>query len=129
MIVWGGDNGSSPFFNTGGLYDPVGNSWVAGGASTSGAPADRTIHTAVWTGSRMIVWGGSGDSSVLNSGGLYDPVGNSWAATATLGAPSGRTAHTSVWTGSTMIVWGGTSGSTTFNTGGQYTILSLFVKN
>jgi hypothetical protein len=129
MIVWGGGTGSSPFFNTGGLYDPVGNSWAAGGTTTSGAPADRTGHLAVWTGSRMIVWGGTDDTShAVNSGGLYDPVGNSWAATATLGAPAPRNSFTVVWTGSKMIVWGG-SGGTTLNTGGLYTLLSVYSKN
>jgi hypothetical protein len=129
MIVWGGNSGTTPYFNTGGIYDPAGNSWTAGGTTTSGAPADRTGNSAVWTGSRMIVWGGIGDAgSVINTGGLYDPVGNSWATTTTLGAPAGRTGFAAVWTGSKMIVWGGLDG-TTLNTGGQYTLLSVYSKN
>ena len=32
------------------------NTWTA--TSTAGAPAARAYHTAVWTGSEMIVWGG-----------------------------------------------------------------------
>jgi hypothetical protein len=31
--------------------------------TTTGAPAARNGHTAVWTGGEMIVWGGSGDGS------------------------------------------------------------------
>ncbi len=42
--------------NDGGQYDPVGNAWTA--TTTTGAPSARQYHTAVWTGSRMIVWGG-----------------------------------------------------------------------
>ena len=38
----------------------------------------RMSHTAVWTGNEMIVWGGNGDSGVLDTGGRYDPVTNSW---------------------------------------------------
>jgi len=33
--------------------------WQRPITSTIGAPAARTGHTAVWTGSEMIVWGGS----------------------------------------------------------------------
>jgi N-acetylneuraminic acid mutarotase len=59
MIVWGGAesiNGSFSYFNDGGRYNPAANSWTA--VTTAGAPAARTVHTAVWTGSEMIVWGG-----------------------------------------------------------------------
>src|SRR5262249_19725959 len=35
--------------------------------STTGAPAGRQYHTAVWTGSEMIVWGGY-NSSALKTG-------------------------------------------------------------
>src|SRR5438046_2115510 len=36
------------------------DTWTA--TSTTGAPAARERHTAVWTGSEMIVWGGAGSS-------------------------------------------------------------------
>jgi N-acetylneuraminic acid mutarotase len=78
--------------------------------ATSGAPVARASHVAVWTGSRMIVWGGTG-TGIANSGGLYDPVANGWTATTTTGAPTATGAQTAVWTGSKMVVWGG-SGST-----------------
>ena len=55
MIVWGGYEGSN-YWNTGGRYNPSTNSWTA--TSTTNAPAGRSSHTAVWTGSEMIVWGG-----------------------------------------------------------------------
>ena len=48
--------------NDGGRYNPAANSWTA--VSTTGAPAARDYHTAVWTGSEMIVWGGDNGSSV-----------------------------------------------------------------
>ena len=59
--------------NDGGRYNPAGNSWTA--VSTTGAPAARYHHTAVWTGSEMIVWGGYNGSSYLNDGGRYNPAG------------------------------------------------------
>jgi hypothetical protein len=54
--------------NTGGVYDPGADTWAA--TSTANAPAAREMHTAVWTGSEMIVWGGLGVAA-LNTGGVY----------------------------------------------------------
>ena len=123
MIVWGGaDNGGS--FNPGGRYYPAGNSWSA--VSTAAAPAARHHHTMVWTGSEMIVWGGTSDflgRFSTNTGGRYNPAGNSWSAVSTAGAPAARQFHTAVWTGSEMIVWGGRSQRDTggsFNDGARY---------
>src|SRR5439155_7845142 len=88
--------------NTGGRYNPSTDTWT--GASTTNAPLARTGHTAVWTGSEMIVWGGE-DSGLnpLNTGGRYNPGTNTWIATSTTNAPAARDYHTAVWTGSDMI--------------------------
>ena len=91
--------------NTGGRYNPSTDSWTA--TSTTNAPTARVGHTAVWTGSEMIVWGGDGDIGCLNTGGRYNPSTDSWTATSTTNAPAARDGHTAVWTGSEMIVWGG----------------------
>jgi len=103
MIVWGGSDGSYP--TTGARYDPVTNSWTS--TSIEPVPSPRDQHTAVWTGSLMIVWGGETWESFLNTGGRYDPATHTWTPTSMLGAPSPRTGHTAVWTGSEMVVWGG----------------------
>src|SRR5439155_15313741 len=57
------------------------DTWTA--TSTTNVPTDRYIHSAVWTGSEMIVWGGSPNASItyLNTGGRYNPSSNSWIAT------------------------------------------------
>lgn len=81
--------------------------------STTGAPSPRTGHTAVWTGSEMIVWGG--EPATL-AGGRYDPATDVWRPLSVVGAPSPRRDHTAVWTGSEMFVWGGTAGAN----GGRY---------
>ena len=119
MIVWGGSfwNGSYHYFNTGGRYNPSTDSWVA--SSTAGAPTGRSEHTAVWTGSEMIVWGGRDGSNYLNTGGRYNPSIDSWTATNLANAPTVRGHHTAVWTGREMIVWGGYDGSY-LTTGGRY---------
>jgi hypothetical protein len=78
------------------------DTWAA--TSITNAPAARGGHTAVWTGSEMIVWGGDSDHH-LKTGGRYNPSTDSWTATSTADAPNGREFHTAVWTGSEMIVW------------------------
>lgn len=118
MIVWGGNDATGvTYFNTGGQYDPVTDTWTAT-ATTAGVPGPRSQHVAVWTGLKMVVWGGV-DGLLPTTGGQYDPVANSWTATSTTGVPPGRQRATAVWTGSKMIVWGGFDG-TRVNTGGQY---------
>jgi N-acetylneuraminic acid mutarotase len=121
MIIWGGyfNNGSDNYLNTGGRYDPGADSWTA--TSTTNAPAGRELHTAVWSGSEMVVWGGSNNVSYFNTGGSYNPGTDSWTATNTTNAPDGRSWHTAVWTGSQMIVWGGGGNcGPQCNTGGRY---------
>jgi len=109
MIVWGGDLGGNPSAtNTGGIYDPAARTWKS--TSTTGAPTARFGHTAVWTGSKMLVWGGFGVANLEDAGGIYDPESDTWAPMSTMGQPPPRFAHTVVWTGSKMIVWGGAGG-------------------
>ena len=54
-------------FEHGGRYDPH-NSWTS--TTTTNAPTGQDRHTAVWTGSEMIVWGGNGPHS-QNRGEVY----------------------------------------------------------
>ena len=120
MIVWGGlDDSTFVDVNTGGRYNPNTNSWTA--TSPNNVPQAREKHTAIWTGSDMIVWGGFNNDSFedLNTGGRYNPNTNSWTATSTT-APDAREQHTAVWTGSEMVIWGGQSFSQPFDTGGRY---------
>ena len=70
MIVWGG-------IGEGGLSEH----WreiqsehrQLGSDRTTSAPTPRCQHTAVWTGSEMIVWGGADDVGNLDTGGRYNP--------------------------------------------------------
>jgi hypothetical protein len=76
MIVWSTGNG--------GRYDPVADAWQP--MSQTNAPATRVNYSFIWTGSRAIVWGGNtfsgGEQQYrLNTGGLYDPVADSWTPT------------------------------------------------
>ena len=84
------------------------NSWTA--TSTTNAPDARQNHTAVWTGTAMIIWGGDNGGSSFRTGGKYFPGTNTWVATTMTNAPQARSFHTAVWTGHEMIVWGGFGG-------------------
>src|ERR687888_568044 len=86
-------------------YDPATNSWRRLPPMDSG----RIDAAAVWTGSRLLVWGGTtspGGTAVPRHGVAYDPRTNSWSPLpqAPLG---GRQQPTAVWTGRAMITWGG----------------------
>ena len=69
MIIWGGySTNVSGYTNTGGRYNPSTDSWTS--TDITLAPSGRQRHTAIWTGSEMIVWGGSGvGSTKFNTGG------------------------------------------------------------
>ncbi|MCC7211746.1 MAG: hypothetical protein IT451_07810 [Candidatus Brocadia sp.] len=113
--------------NNGACYNPATNMWMP--TTETGAPSARFEHTAVWTGTQMIVWGGGiyydevAWGEFYGDGGRYSPATNTWTTTALAGAPSARLYHTAVWTGTQMIVWGG--GATVYdghelNTGALY---------
>jgi N-acetylneuraminic acid mutarotase len=71
------------------------------------APGPRFAHTAVWTGSKLLVWGGKNGGTPIGDGAAYDPAGNTWTPLPTLGAPTPRSGHVAVWTGTEMLVSGG----------------------
>jgi N-acetylneuraminic acid mutarotase len=128
MIVWGGAGASSgTITNTGARYNPITDIWTP--ITTTDAPLPRCNHTAIWTGSEMIVWGGYGaDLIVFNTGGIYDPQTDTWSDISITNAPSARLYHIAVWTGTPpngtgeMIIWGGGCLLYTdiFNTGARY---------
>jgi N-acetylneuraminic acid mutarotase len=72
----------------------------------------RILHSAIWTYSEMIIWGGGSEHQFYSSGGVYDPGSDRWRSMSERGAPSGRWGHAAVWTGREMIVWGGRSSFT-----------------
>ena len=113
FIIWGGRAnvfGGPAVSNTGARFNPSTGVWT--NITLTGAPTARRGHTAVWTGTEMIVWGGTTDlegaTGGLNSGGRYNPATNTWTNTGGgFGVPPGRRNHTAVWTGTDMIIWGG----------------------
>jgi N-acetylneuraminic acid mutarotase len=114
MVIWGGANLANGSLGDGGIWQDSGGAgtWIAGGVSAASAPEARQQHTAVWTGSEMIVWGGFNDhrsigDEVLANGGIWTSSENSWQAVPETGSPSMRYRHAAAWVGGRMVVWGG----------------------
>jgi N-acetylneuraminic acid mutarotase len=86
-------------------YNPTTNRWRRLAPMESG----RTDFAAVWTGKRLLVWGGRTWHNVIQRpprGYAYDPATNRWSRLPQ--APlRGRSDPAVVWTGKAMIVWGG----------------------
>jgi hypothetical protein len=81
MIVWGGFIGGFTQ-DDGGRYNAGADSWTA--TSTSNVPSERAYHTAVWTGSEMIIWGDGMIWIFLMTAGVTIPA-------RTVGQPPART--------------------------------------
>jgi N-acetylneuraminic acid mutarotase len=118
MIVWGGA-GDIYYEWTGGRYNPTTNTWTPMSTEIPILYAGRADHTAVWTGTEMIVWGGHNQYGEMNNGASYDPMTDTWTALLLNNVPDPRRYHTAVWTSEKMIVWGG-EGDGQLNTGGMY---------
>ena len=127
MIVWGGDprlgrdaplaaEGPRGPYADGAAFDVATSTW----APLAAAPiSGRRGHSAVWTGTHMIVFGGRGPAQgctrlcgipstheALNDGASYDPATDRWSPIAP--APlAGRAGHSAVWVQNKMVVWGG----------------------
>jgi len=111
MIIWGGRHQvkSNIFYlSSGGRYNPVTDTWSP---TSSNSPDARVRHSAIWTGSEMIVWGGYDGQQKFSSGSRYNPFMDTWIATSPAGPLLKRWGHCASWTGSSMIIWGGYTGT------------------
>jgi hypothetical protein len=124
VVVWGGRDASSDqrYLNTGARYIPSSNTWAS--ISTNGAPEARVSPSAVWAGTKVIVWGGRVQGGEgISTGGIYDPRTDRWSTIANTSGLEGRTDHSAVWTGTEMIVWGGQNpnqSATYYTNGARY---------
>jgi hypothetical protein len=108
MVIWGGEFTGTGVKNVhGASYDPALDRW----SDVPPAPlVDRRGHDAIWTGSEMIVWGGTTailpPREIAWDGAAYDPQDKAWRKLPD--APIGpRTGPEVVWTGTEMLVLGG----------------------
>ena len=121
MIIYGGFTSITETDRIlGRRYNPALDTWSP--LSTNGAPSWRSGHTAVWTGTEMLIWGGQNlfNYSILNDGAAYAPASNSWRPIPTENGPDPRLFHTALWTGQEMIIWGGTDGARQLHSGARY---------
>ncbi len=134
VLFWGGVAGSGCYSN-GAAYTPSTNTW-----SPIAAPGlaffffGRENHTAVWTGTEMIIWGGNlkvpkskmcvhydfytnsedttyitYDSTYFLPNGIkYNPSTGVYTAIAG-SSLTGRKGHSAIWTGAEMVIWGGSN--------------------
>lgn len=97
-----------------------GRGWLRIAPLGSAAVAPRSGHTAVWTCSEMIVWGGGPNIIAANGiddqGAAYTPKTGLWRKLPVAPIPR-RALHAALWTGKEMFVWGGlavTAGGSVF---------------
>ena len=106
MVVSGGLGTGGARLGTGGLYNPATDTWAL--MNNTGAPSGRFRHSAVWTATEMIVWGGD---IGLGDGARFRPTSNTWTPMTPTDAPAGRSRHFAFWTGREMLLWGGYNGN------------------
>lgn len=111
LLIWGGEscagascpNDRAPHLDDGAAYNVANDAWRKLAKSPL---AGREAAATVWTGTEMIVWGGTTGQALLADGAAYNPAEDRWRALA--GAPlSARNGAGAVWSGREMVVWGG----------------------
>ena len=123
IIIWGGKDETGAAQNDGRVFDTVGDQWVTTPTNLANSGlTPRYHHSAAWTGSKMIIWGGTNSQSLntgMLSGAIYDFNSDSWATMPNSGinAPLGLYGHLGVIIDSKFFVWGGnaTDGSVLLN--------------
>ena len=118
MIIWGGTEeyiqGTTPKTRlaiSGGRYNPTTNSWLP----MRDAPLTRREgYSILWTGTHLIVYGGTLPSQSTesgwvsgptNTGAIYDPITDTWTGLPITSVS--RTGHSAFWAGNKMLIWGG----------------------
>lgn len=121
VFIWGGEGENGPVADGAALVLTTGNAPQWQPMGTGDAPGPRRRHSMVWTGSRLIVWGGQGPGNAWRAdGGSYDPATQAWQPLPSDGAPSPRAGHHALWTGTEMIVVAGEDGTGQLASGAAY---------
>ena len=104
---------------------PAPDPWAglsAGFHEFSPPPVARVGPATAWTGSQLVVWGGSlrDGADQFADGYVFDPASDTWTPTAP--SPLGpRSFASAVWTGEEVVIWGGWDGGReTFADGATY---------
>lgn len=110
MLVWGGGTPAlDRSFVDGAAYDPVTDTWkMMAPSPLAGRIAPVKAGNSVWTGGKLLVWGGFAAEGGFSDGASYDPARDAWSKIAT--APSRLAAGKTIWTGTSMVVVAGIDG-------------------
>ena len=109
VLIWGGQtfrHGGRDLvpLASGGRYQILTGEWKS--IATAGAPSPRHGHSAVWTGTEMIVWGGVDQrGEPLANGAVYTPSTDTWQAMELNGAPIAAPSQVAVWIPDHMVVF------------------------
>lgn len=107
MLIWSGSalatpSGEIPLAD-GAAFNPTTGMW----RTIATAPIEgRSYPAAIWTGTEMIVWGGSSNGQTLAGGAAYDPAADTWRTLPAAPIDSAMKS-TALWTGDEVIVLGG----------------------
>ncbi|MET0793482.1 MAG: hypothetical protein ABW061_18315 [Polyangiaceae bacterium] len=113
VFFWGGQDANGMVLNNGAIYYPSQDMWKVLPVDPF-APSGRMMASAVWTGSVVVVFGGTdATGKAFRDGAVYDPTGNQWTLLPANSAVSMRSAPFSFWDGTRAVFWGGL-GSTGF---------------
>ena len=105
MIIWGGDESgaSDPkdykLLNDGYAYNPKTDSWRT--LSKKGAPESNNVANHDWTGTELLLWGGSPNETMA----AYNPKKDSWRSINPAG-PHLNNASCHAWTGKYWVICG-----------------------
>ncbi|MBI4711967.1 MAG: hypothetical protein HY762_01470 [Planctomycetes bacterium] len=102
--------GTNRTFTTGAPAPDGSNTWTEKISHWTGGsvPASRQSHSAVWDGTKYIMFGGfDGNATGMNNLWWYYPVTNTWIQKYTAVTPTARFGHTMVWDGTRVIMFGG----------------------
>jgi hypothetical protein len=117
FLIWGGSDYDPTIGEVdladGAAYNPVANTWTP----LPDAPiVGRGLSAAVWTGTEMLIWGGSVKGASISDGAAYNPTTRAWRKLAPF-TLTNTLRPTAIWTGNEMIVLDGFNGA---NVGAAY---------
>ena len=122
VFIWGGEDEQGRLLTSGALYSVTDSEWLP--VEPLPKAERRRGHEAIWTGDRVVVWGGipevatgaadDGDATddgapireTSHYGAQYDPTTNSWLPLPASGLTP-RRGHSLIWTGRDLVVFGG----------------------
>ncbi len=119
MIAIGSKLINGTYTHIGRKFNPAKNTWEA--ISMANAPAIYADCAYTWTGTELLIFGGSNGSAFVNTTASYNPQTNTWTTLTNTNAPTPRGDANAVWTGNMMIIWSGKNNNQQpLNSGGRY---------